>query len=392
MNNDVEIMMSNIELTYIKVDDVVTSSNDFTFDESEYPVKMLRDVNNQNVEFEEIILKQPQLLLLSGIAGFRKTRFFKKCLYCWATGKLWKNVDFVLYFKFKKLNDLNHVSNPQEMVNKFYKNILDAQYLLSSQLTVMFIIDGLDEFVHLEHLYSYLSRDCSNIHIVSTLMNILSATNIKCVLGGRVDAVKKYQSLAKGHKNILHIQIMGFSNIRIKKYGDNYKVLPKTDLQIKEFEQHIDYLKHRYRHIPRRPLKEIYQYFKQHILNICSAAFNMLDEGRSIVSEAEQALVLKNGIDPLGFIVKSNANQHYKFVKPLLMNFCASVHLFHYPSLQRVFNHERLRSCLPAACGLLNTKIDFLGLFYQLPEHFPSIKTIWLRYIIGKQNISLDLR
>ena len=76
VNNDVGIIMSNIELTYIKVDDVVTSSNDLTFDEWKYFVKKLSDVNKQKVEFEEIALKQPQLLLLSGIAGIGKTCFF----------------------------------------------------------------------------------------------------------------------------------------------------------------------------------------------------------------------------------------------------------------------------------------------------------------------------
>ena len=235
VNNDVDIMISNIELTYIKVDDVVTSSNDLTFDEWKYFVKKLSDVNNQKVEFEEIALKQPQLLLLSGIAGIGKTCFFQKCLFCWAKGLLWKNVDLVLYFEFKKLNNLNHVSNPQEMVNKFYKNILKEQYVMSSQMTVMFIIDGLDEFVHLEHLYSDLSGDCSNIPIVSTLVNVLSARNNKCDLGGRVEAVMKYQNLVKGHENISHIQIIGFSDFRIREYCESNLISKNLKSDLQEF-------------------------------------------------------------------------------------------------------------------------------------------------------------
>ena len=81
----------------------------------------------------------------------------------------------------------------------------------------------------------------------------------------------------------------------------------------------------------------------------------MLDKARTIVSDVELATVINdNGIEPFGFIVKSNVNQHYKFVHPFLMNFCASAHLYFYGNLHRVLNHERLRSCLPAACGLLN--------------------------------------
>ena len=430
VNNDVDIMMSNIELTYIKEDDVVTSSNDLTFDEWEYFVKKLSDVNNQKVEFEEIALKQPQLLLLSGIAGIGKTCFFQKCLFCWAKGLLWKNVDLVLYFEFKKLNNLNHVSNPQELVNKFYKNILKEQYVMSSQMTVMFIIDGLDEFVHLEHLYSDLSGDCSNIPIVSTLVNVLSARNIKCVLGGRVEAVMKYQNLVKGHENISHIQIIGFSDFRIREYCESNLISKNLKSDLQEFIKNSPFAKgllsipfflkgvcstlslcfdsyslktmtelqtliflHFVQQINKTTLS-LYGFIqrnKQHILNICSAAFIMLDEGRSIVSEVELATVVdENGIEPFGFIVKSNFNQHYKFVHPFLLSFCASVHLYFYGNPQKVFNHARLRSCLPAACGLLNNGRNFLSLINQLQKPFYN-KNIWLRDICGKQNLLLEL-
>ena len=430
VNNDVGIVMSNIELTYIKVDDVVTSSNDLTFDEWKYFVKKLSDVNNQKVEFEEIALKQPQLLLLSGIAGIGKTCFFQKCLFCWAKGLLWKNVDLVLYFEFKKLNNLNHVSNPQEMVNKFYKNILKEQYVMSSQMTVMFIIDGLDEFVHLEHLYSDLSGDCSNIPIVSTLVNVLSARNIKCVLGGRVEAVMKYQNLVKGHENISHIQIMGFSDFRIREYCESNLISKNLKSDLQEFIKNSPFAKgllsipfflkgvcstlslcfdsyslktmtelqtliflHFVQQINKTTLS-LYGFIqrnKQHILNICSAAFIMLDEGRSIVSEVELATVVdENGIEPFGFIVKSNFNQHYKFVHPFLLSFCASVHLYFYGNPQKVFNHARLRSCLPAAFGLLNNGRNFFSLINQLQKPLYN-KNIWLRDICGKQNLLLEL-
>ena len=140
-----------------------------------------------------------------------------------------------------------------------------------------------------------------------------------------------------------------------------------------------------------QPLYGFIQRNKQHILNICSAAFFMLDEGRSIVSEVELATVVdENGIEPFGFIVKSNFNQHYKFIHPFLLSFCASVHLFFYGNPQKVFNHARLRSCLPAACGLLNNGRNFLSLINQLQKPFYN-KNFWLRDICGKQNLLLEL-
>ena len=316
------------------------------------------------------------------------------------------------------------------MVNKFYKNILKEQYVMFSQMTVIFIIDGLDEFVHLEHFYSDLSGDCSNIPIVSTLVNVLSARNIKCVLGGRVEAVMKYQNLVKGHENISHIQIMGFSNSRIREYCESNLISENLKSDLQEFIKNSPFAKgllsipfflkgvcstlslcfdsyslktmtelqtliflHFVQQINKttQPLYGFIQRNKQHILNICSAAFIMLDKGRSIVSEVELATVVdENGIEPFGFIVKSNFNQHYKFVHPFLLSFCASVHLYFYGNPQKVFNHARLRSCLPAACGLLNNGRNFLSLINQLQKPFYN-KNIWLRDICGKQNLLLEL-
>ena len=69
--------MSNIELTYINAGNALTCSN-----------------------CEEMTLQQPQLLLLSGIAGIGKVCFLQKCVYSWEKNLLWKNVDLVLYFEF----------------------------------------------------------------------------------------------------------------------------------------------------------------------------------------------------------------------------------------------------------------------------------------------------
>ena len=319
------------------------------------------------------------------------------------------------------MNSFSHVSDPQEMINKFYKNILKGQDVMSSQMKVMFIIDGLDEFVHLKHLYSYISGDCNSLPIVFKIMNVLSTSNIKCVLGGRVEAVMKYQSLIQDREDLLHIQIMGFSNLRIREYYvsnltsktlrsnlqkfirsspfakgllssplyskavtlslcfDSYFLKTLTKLQTWIFMHFMQQINK-----TTQTLYAFIQKKKLHILNICSAAFNMLDEGRTIVSKVELATVVDdNGIEPIGFIVKCNINQHYQFVHPFLIKFSASVHLYFYENPPKVFSHERLCSCLPAACGLLNNGRNFLSLISQLQEPFYN-KNSWIISIHGK--------
>ena len=88
-------------------------------------------------------------------------------------------------------------------------------------MNVMFIKDGLEEFIHLKELHNCISGGSCNLPIISAIMNVLFGRNFKCVLGGRVEFVMKYQSLIKNCEDILHIQIMGFSNLGIRNYFES---------------------------------------------------------------------------------------------------------------------------------------------------------------------------
>ena len=70
---------------------------------------------------------------------------------------------------------------------------------------------------------------------------------------------------------------------------------------------------------------------KCHILKICKLAFTMFGQKRMIVLKDELPSVLdKNDIERLGFIERSNLSHQHQFVHPLMMKFCASVHLLWY--------------------------------------------------------------
>ena len=74
------------------------------------------------------------------------------------------------------------------------------------------------------------------------------------------------------------------------------------------------------------------------------------------------------------------------------MTFCASVHLYFCENPQKVFQHEKLRSCLPVACGLLYcVGRNLVSLISQLQEPSHNEKSL-LKEIYGKQNLLLHIK
>ena len=417
VNTDVNLVMRTVELSIEATDTFDKNCNEWEY--------FLQKFNNYKItSLNDVFSKQPQILLLSIIDDCGRTSFLQKCLYFWAKGLLWKNADFVLYFKFKKLNEFCQVSSIRELINKFYKNILKGLDIVFLQAPIMFIIDGLDEFIYLNQLCYHNSSN--NLPIVNTLVQILSARYSQCILGGRVEAILRCCSLVRKFENIMHIQIMDFSNFGLRNFFGysllcetlrnglenlitcppvakallsvpfnltavcsvfslstcSYSLKTMTELQTLIF---LHFLQQNSN--TKESLYQLMTINKSHILKVCKVAYNLLKEKKMMASQAELVAVLdENGVELFGFIIKSDLSHQYQFIHPILMNFCASIHLYFYKNPQKIFEHEKLRSCLPVACGLLyNNGRNFVSLVSQLQVHHKS--KLCLRGICGKHSL-----
>ncbi|XP_065641814.1 NLR family CARD domain-containing protein 4-like isoform X2 [Hydra vulgaris] len=155
------------------------------------------------IPYSEIFMKEKSVTLISEIAGIGKTWLLRKCLLDWSNDLIWKNVKLVFYFECRRLNQYQNISNINELLNVFYKDIIN-DFSISNH-TVLFVIDGLDEFKYLNELINH-NSSC-NYPIVNALTEI---KNYKYVVAGRVYAIDQYQSISTEHNDKLTIQIMGF--------------------------------------------------------------------------------------------------------------------------------------------------------------------------------------
>ena len=332
-------------------------------------------------------------------------------------------MNFIFYFEFNKINQLQNVSNVKQLIKKFYKNILKG-YEISSFNETMFIIDGLDKFVYLEQ--SFNQKSSNNIHIVTALGDIFSSENCKCVLTGNVAAVTRYWGTIKDYRHTASMQILGFNNSGTKSFFEDLLLSNtlKADLEklstlshngaallsvplyliaacstlltlsiesvktITELQALIFLYFLQQNCKSKEPLQRLMQTNQQHILKVCKVAFTLLKKGKVNVSKKALVSVLdENGFEPLGFIKKSVLSQQYQFVHLFLIKFCASIHLLFNVTYREIIAHERLRNCLPLICGFVHcNEKSLLSLISQIKESLHK-QTSLLINISGKFNI-----
>nr|XP_047129604.1 protein NLRC5-like [Hydra vulgaris] len=175
------------------------------------------------IPYSEVFMNEKSVILISGIAGIGKTWLLRKCLLDWSNNLIWNNVELVFYLECRRLNQYQNVSNINELLNVFYKHILNDFDI--SKHTTLFIIDGLDEFKYLNELLNP-NLSCT-FPIVNALAEIQS---YKHVVAGRVYAIDKYQNIYPEHIDKLTIQIMGFNQNGVENYVENHVIEEKKEV------------------------------------------------------------------------------------------------------------------------------------------------------------------
>ncbi|XP_065654355.1 NACHT, LRR and PYD domains-containing protein 10-like [Hydra vulgaris] len=391
-----------------------------------------KQMNYTPISYSKIFTKEKSVILISGIAGIGKTWLLQKCLLDWSSNLIWRNVELVFYLECRRLNQYPNISNINELLNVFYKDIIN-DFKISNH-PALFIIDGLDEFKFLNELINR-SSSC-NYPIVNALTEI---QNYKYVVAGRVYAIDQYQSVSTEHRNKLTIQIMGFNQKGIhdyieKKVSDEKKDVVKETLygspiakamasvpfylcsMCKIISDSKEINKNSFLTMTNL-YASIFLYFfqnhiiktnklinkiieensnKKYILNICKVAYELFVENKVIFSEEEiQTFIIdfdKIESNLFGFIekIETNLGCYYQFAHLTIMEFCASVYAYNCLSIEEILANKKLESCLSMICGLTNkSQNSLLKFLFNLNPSKNSFEKL-LYSILDRIDSNLD--
>uniref|UniRef100_A0A8C4SQQ8 NACHT, LRR and PYD domains-containing protein 3-like n=2 Tax=Erpetoichthys calabaricus TaxID=27687 RepID=A0A8C4SQQ8_ERPCA len=122
----------------------------------------------------------PNIIVVSGVAGIGKTTMVQKIMFDWARGSQYQRFAFVFLFKFRELNLLNTEDEPQmpltRLIAKHYNYLYDDRLnkILQNPESLLFILDGLDEYKHkLDFTQKKLCSDPNSYFPVHTLVTSL---------------------------------------------------------------------------------------------------------------------------------------------------------------------------------------------------------------------------
>ena len=364
----VEFLKAFVELTAVDSNEVVKDAVNITKQE----LFLQRQMTYKPINFNKVFLMVQPLLLISGMAGIGKTWLLRKCLLDWASGTLWENVDLVLHLECRKLNQYQNICDINELLNVFYKDIF-TKCKVCEHFSILFVVDGLDEFAYLDELINHNPLNPSKQAIVNVLADVLDINKHKCVVAGRVGAILEYKNKVKACSDNLIFQIMGLNDKGINEYVENMgykkeaikKVLKSSHIA-KAMASVPFYLSAMCSIIGTFTLNDSYSFFtmtelycciflyffqkhicrtdepvykmmesernKQHILRVCKVAWELFNQGKIIFSQNEIKGIVNDFHEVenelLGFIekVESQLGYQYQFIHITLMEFCASVH------------------------------------------------------------------
>ena len=434
---------SNVELLKKFVELTVVDANEAEIDYvhiAEREFFLRRQMSYKPIEFYELFSKELPLLLISGIAGIGKTWLLRKCLLDWANGDIWRNVDLVLLLECRKLNQYQNIDNIKELLKVFYKDMF-KEWDVCEHFSILFVIDGLDEFSYLDELINHNPLNPSKqFNIFNALADALNIQKHKYVVAGRVEAILQYKSKVRECKDKLTIQIMGFNDNGINEYVERVgegkeaiKNVLKSSHIAKAMASVPFFLSAMCTVIGSSTLSNLCSFFimtelyscifiyflqkhinknnkpvykmmekassKQFILKVCKIAWHLFNQGKVVFSQKEAKAIVndidKIEIDHLGFIekVESQLGYQYQFVHLTLMEFCASIHAHINLSPDEILSNKKLRSCLSMICGLKNESERVFVRFLANLKNSNEERNSLLNAVIGKfmKNVKIYL-
>ena len=434
--SNVELLNKFVELTVVDANEAERDAVNI----AERELFLQRQMSYKPIKFYEVFSKEQPLLLISGIAGIGKTWLLRKCLLDWANGNIWRNVDLVLLLECRKLNQYQNINNIKDLLKVFYKDMF-KEWDVCKDFSILFVIDGLDEFAYLDELINHNPLNPSKqFNIVNVLADALDFQKQKCVVAGRVEAILRYKSQVRECRDKLTIQIMGFNENGINEYVERVsegkeaiKNVLKSSHIAKAMASVPFYLSAMCTVIGSSTLSNscsfftmtelyscIFIYFlqkhinrnnepvykmmemessKQFIIKVCKIAWHLFNKSKVVFSQKEIKGIVndidKIEIDHLGFIekVESQLGIQYQFVHLTLMEFCASIHAHINLSSDEILSNKKLRSCLSMICGLKNESERVFVRFLANLKNSNEERNLLLKAVIGKfmKNVKIYL-
>ncbi|XP_039615966.1 NACHT, LRR and PYD domains-containing protein 3-like isoform X2 [Polypterus senegalus] len=130
----------------------------------------------------------PRIVVVTGESGIGKTTMIQKIMFDWANGNQYQRFAFVFLFTFRDLNLLGY-KNEQHMsltklILRHYKYLSDSEVkeILQKPESLLFLLDGLDEFKHKLDLTQSLM--CSDPDSCVPLNLLLSSLISQTLLNG----------------------------------------------------------------------------------------------------------------------------------------------------------------------------------------------------------------
>ncbi|XP_047137961.1 uncharacterized protein LOC105846147 isoform X2 [Hydra vulgaris] len=333
------------------------------------------------------------------IAGIGKTWLLRKLLLDWSNGTILNNFDLVFYLDGKMLNNCHNISNINDLLRHFYKDIL-LDFDVFKQSTI-FIVDDLDEYQYFDNIIK--CQFSLMLNSARKLCDLLTTIlNNKVIVAGRLNAIWNYENIVADKTSKLIIQVMGFNQNAIDYYieknvnnevKENVKRVLKESLIAKEMAFVPFYLSSICKYFELKNSSNsifstmtslytnIFFYFWQkHINKSNEPVYKILQNWKTekkiyYLSKLAYYFFINNkivfsGKEFFGYMgnfdhkndltndfiecIETNLGYRYRFVNVAFLDFCASVYVYNNLNSEEIKSNKKLYNLYPIICGLLN--------------------------------------